>query len=215
MPSWLVRPFAGNRVFTTIQTSALAEEVQFWGDKALHKPAMKRFICTGDLAAYLKPVAEHPTAIEVAELVDAGSAYKSTAHYAGRRHALEKGQVQKFHGRHIRSLGDLDDYFEYQVRLIESVRVHGCLSRRHMSETHRSCVPDFSRTRPPEHDIGCVIGPAGETWMFRTGHHRLHIARALGIEEIPIEVQFVHWEWLTAKFFGFLSRSPDLTPDRR
>lgn len=196
VPNWIARPLIGNRLYMTLPTSSLVHEVQFRGIKSLHKPAMKRFLCSGDLAQYLVPVSDSNAAREISQLIKVDLDYKKTDIYQSVLGVVEKGLEKKFHARHLRTSRDVDEYFEYQVKLIRSIMTHGYVSQKKLTERHREQVPEYSPIRPTEHEIGCAIGPDGETWMFRTGHHRLQIARNLGIERIPVEVHFVHWKWI-------------------
>ena len=196
--NWLARPVVGKRRFMTVPVCSLVDEVQFGSNKDLHRSAMNHFICAGDQDPYIVTVAESSTTAEVAELLDADLEYRSTDSFARRVRAMEQGIAQKFHGRFLESRADVDEYFAYQVRLILSIMNNGLRSQRELSKDMLPLFPEFSPKRPTEHEIGCAIGPGGETWMFRTGHHRLHIAREFGFSNIIVEVHFVHWKWIAS-----------------
>lgn len=186
----------GRHLHMRVPTEAFAAEVCFGSKKHIHKSAMRSFICSGDLYSHLVPIEKYNCAGEINQVIESDFHFRSTEAYAIRLKCLEVGHRQRFHGHEFLTTEDVDCYFNYLCKLIQSMQSHGCLSRRHLSGGHTGNIAEFSENGPKEHDIGCVIGPRGDFWMFRTGHHRLHIARKLGISNIPVEVHFVHWRWL-------------------
>lgn len=196
VPIKLARLALGAQRFMKLPTETLVDEICFGSRKRLHETGKRHFVCTGDLRPYLVPVADNASGTEVRQILEADFDYRSTDKYRQRVRRLESGRPQKVHRRVIDNRKDIDDYFEYRCELIRSMQSFGCLSRHDLTNGHAASVPEFSLTKRFEHDIGCVIGPAGEIWMHWTGHHRLQIARALGIREIPAEIHFVHWHWL-------------------
>ncbi len=195
VPSSIARAALGNHRLMRLPTEALVDELSF-GFKHLHKSGTRNFVCAGDAESYLVPVAQKVADGEARQLLAADLEFRSTKAYAHRIRMVENGDVQLFHRRNMRSRDDVDAYFNYMCELIRSMKQHGCVSRYDTSRDVSSAVPEFSPDKGQEFDIGIAIGPAGQTWMFWTGHHRLQIARMLGIEEIPVEVHLVHWQWL-------------------
>lgn len=195
-PICIARLLLGANRYAIMPTFGLVDEILFAGKKKLHKSAMKHFIYSGDLTAYLRPVANCATGAEITQLLEADLNFRNTEAYKVRVSWFEQSIEQKLHARCLQSRNDIDEYFEYQVSLIRSIDKHGYHSQHDLARRQNALVPEFSSKRPREHEIGCAIGPNGEVWMFRTGHHRLQIARALGVEQIPVEVHFIHWKWL-------------------
>lgn len=64
----------------------------------------------------------------------------------------------------------------------------------------QNCVPSASELRKRsgrlDDDIGVAIGPCGELLHFRKGHHRIILAKQLGVEKISVKVHVVHARWL-------------------
>ena len=56
---------------------------------------------------------------------------------------------------------------------------------------------DFSRQFGRlDGDIGVAIAASGQLLHFRNGHHRIMIAKQLGIQKVHVSVEVVHADWL-------------------
>ena len=193
-----MRHLLGDDRYFLFPTQNLAFELIFHGKEnlRLHRSSKRNFIVTGDLSSHVIPFAAHQTAQEVGQVMAAGLDYRATEIYADMVESAEHGTLKGWLGRPRRTTAAVDAYFDYIVCLIHSIERYGVLSRRHLGDEHRRMLPDYAIKRNREFDIGCTVGPNGEVWMFRSGHHRLAVAFGLGIPEVPVEVHAVHWQWI-------------------
>ena len=81
-------------------------------------------------------------------------------------------------------LSGLEDSFEFYLNLIEKMRQEGYIKK------------DYLNDGKKDSDIGVAIGRLGELIHFRKGHHRLAIAKQIGLERVAIAVQLVHPDWI-------------------
>ena len=195
-PKWITWPITGRGLVGTIAPSGLNDELALGGRPELFSAAKNNFLVDGDLGPYIAPVDAHPIARRVLELHEASWQYRETEVYRRFIDLAETGRLWPFKGRSRRSRADVDDYFEYVVRLARSIERHGYVATRGgTGETSRRInAKEFAISRPS--DIGCCIGATGELLFFRTGHHRLAICRALGVSSSTIVVHMVHRSWL-------------------
>ena len=93
--------------------------------------------------------------------------------------------LKGFNGVRMRSYSDVLRTFEYYHNLLMRIKSQG----------YRQSVPPKERYD----QVGIIIGKTGEYFHFRTGHHRLSIAKILEIPKIPIWVHGVHEDWLQSQ----------------
>lgn len=73
----------------------------------------------------------------------------------------------------------LNLYKDRCLSLYESIRLRGYRSE-----------PPFGIVGS-DFQIGVAIGENGQVYHFRTGHHRLAVAKLLGIESVPVSIQLI------------------------
>jgi hypothetical protein len=95
--------------------------------------------------------------------------------------------------------------FQQLDRLADSMRENGYITQRkqdggpvvsaeeHVGDTVSSFVP-IDNVPPEFHEVTVNIGRDGEI-LFEEGRHRFAVARALGIDSIPVRVFVRHVEW--------------------
>ncbi len=196
LPNWLASRAIAHSRLLHISTERITSEVEFGDMKHLRNAAVRHFIYSGDLSEYLVPIAETSTAREIAQIFDVGFDFRATESYASYLHNIESGGRSGLPDRPMSKRRDVDEYFEYLVRLIRSIATHGCVRHRDQALSDVSLVSQNLQRLPHQQEIGCAVGPSGEIWLFNTGHHRLHIASQLGIPQIHATLYFVHWQWI-------------------
>lgn len=82
----------------------------------------------------------------------------------------------KFNGRVLSSVGDVDDYFRNYADLAQSIKRDGFCSQ------HENLTGV----------IGVALGRDGEFIHFRRGHHRIALARELGVARIKVRILSIH-----------------------
>jgi hypothetical protein len=181
-PKWITWPITGRGLAGTTAPSGLNDELALGGRPELFSAAKNNFLVEGDLRPYIAPFDAHPIARRVMELHEASWRYRETEIYRRFADLAEAGRLWPFKGRPRRSRADVDHYFEYVVRLARSIERHGYVASNRRSD-----------------DIGCCIGATGELLFFRTGHHRLAICRALGVDRVATVVHMVNRTWLARR----------------
>ena len=116
------------------------------------------------------------------ELIVAGQDYQQTASYRDASNRLRMSGPHMHNGRYVQRPSDIDDYFETYLRIAAGLKTGGFQKER------------ADAARDPY--VGAAIGPLGEVFHFRKGHHRFALARELGITSIPVKVHAVSTTWL-------------------
>lgn len=196
-PNWLVRPFVGTAVLGIASPLELDGELGFRAQPDLFRSSRRNFLVDGDIAAHLVPVDAHPIARRIAELHAASWQYRETESYRDFVRLAESGQLWPFKGCPRRTRADVDAYFDYVVRLARSIERHGYVSglTGRPAGARRGRAGAFAPGPRPD-DIGCGLDPDGGLFFFNSGHHRLAICRALGIDSAAIMVHLIHRTWL-------------------
>ena len=132
---------------------------------------------------------------EMLDLVAARNEYRDSAAFRQLVARTEKGVATRRNGFPLRSLGDVEAYFERYLRLIGRIETQGYRPRRAVASS------DIDRTRRArmeriETEVGVAIAPNGEMLRFVGGRHRTAIAVALDCREIPVLVRLVHVDWV-------------------
>ena len=113
---------------------------------------------------------------EMRELIE-NPDYKNTYSYQLNIEEWLNGIPPKDHnGRYFNSIAAINRTYEYYLSLIASMSKNGYIKSRE--------------------NIGVAIAPTGELYHFRTGHHRLAIAKLLKLDEVTIKIYLVHLLWL-------------------
>ena len=156
----------------------------------------------GDWSKWLKPIETTLVDREVREVLACGLAYRAAPCY--------KRFFREFEAKRptVRNMIALDTperveaYFTDLVRLIESIRARGVTRRppRRLNQA-AALLPALSAARPlatelTESEIGIAVGPAGELFRLGPGHHRMSIARQIGLRRVPAELRLFHVRWV-------------------
>lgn len=111
------------------------------------------------------------------EVVQRGGDFRDSAAYAELVAAAE-ARVPKRHRVLLHTRENIDAYCRSRIALIRDLARHGYRTRAEREGVGR--------------EIGVAIGRNGELLHARDGRHRAGAARALGLDEIVVEIRFVH-----------------------
>lgn len=94
---------------------------------------------------------------------------------------------------------DLDERIEQLDELYDRLHKGSYRTQRELQDedllSDRTCE-EIPAGHPPEvHEIGVAITRNGEFAWFYGGNHRLHLAKLLGLENIPVRVVVRHSDW--------------------
>jgi hypothetical protein len=124
------------------------------------------------------------------ELFVEGTPYTETAQYAQMLDRLARGERPK----HFTSVAEVDSYFHRLNEAYASIAAHGYRSQAELG------------TGTEDDEIRVYVDRNGELHkQWGSGHHRLAIARLLGIENVPVCIGGVHRQWVErchARFGG-------------
>jgi len=96
--------------------------------------------------------------------------------------------LKNFLGIQIKNVAQLDENFWYYLHLLEDIEANGYDAAR-------------PSPRPGGDDhIGVALNRDKSLFHFRTGHHRLSIAKLLGLAKIPVTIQVLHLDWVGVEF---------------
>jgi hypothetical protein len=160
----------------------------------------RHFLDKGDWTDIVAPVGDTVEHRETTELVEYGERYKRMPSFRRMvRRARRKKPVRRY-GGWLDTEEKIHAYFRYFLDLIESINEHGLQER---SSLKRMRVPVGADVRGAhalhQRNIGVAIAADGRLLRFLGGRHRLAIAQALGLAAIPVEIRFVHAEWLAGE----------------
>lgn len=129
-----------------------------------------------------------------------GTPYRDTKVYRSMLEKLARGRLQPVNGVPLDTREKIDRYCEYVQWLIDSVRENGLRSRR---EADRLFEPSFDGVRSTgketvEKEIQIAVDERGDLLRLNTGRHRLAVAHALGLPEVPAKIHLVHVGWILA-----------------
>jgi hypothetical protein len=162
----------------------IKKECRVGSDWLQQKPFFDYFVIGGDWDRDYSWVAEDRNYIEMGELLACRENFRSSDAYSRCVAELLEGHPQKGKdGTPFESVGEIDEAFRHYLALITSMETRGYL-------------PTLDTTKAEgERHIGVAIARDGELFHFRTGHHRLAIARQLGLSSALVQVHCVHSEW--------------------
>jgi hypothetical protein len=151
------------------------------------------FIGAGDWSPILLPFARHQVSREAEELAAADLRFRDTPVYARYRRRAEAGKPMVRNRLVLDTPAAVDVYFEGFVALFESIREHG-LRRRAEFAGRRGWRAGRRRwlAELGEQDIGVALAAQGRLVKLPGGQHRFAIARALGLEAVPVQVRMLH-----------------------
>lgn len=128
---------------------------------------------------------EHPIYWGLRDRFENGTSWRDTAYFRWCRLRL-RGRGEAFGCTTEEQL--LEDRCAYVDRLHDEIETNGY-------QTQEEADLTFSRRRHQDStEISANVGRNGELLLY-DGHHRLAIAKILGVERIPIELVVRHSEW--------------------
>lgn len=207
---WLPMAFAlrrfGAGLELTVPTAAIEHVLLDGvavGGRRLHTGQW--FIGAGDWTPILWPISRHQVSQEAAELLGQDLCFRDSAVYRHYRLRAEGGRPMVRNRVVLDSVERIDAYFERFVALFRSIRAQGVL--------RRSALPGRARqgggqrswwTERGEQDIGVALDATGRLSKLPGGQHRFAIARALGLDAVPVQVRLLHVGALRGRSAGEL-----------
>lgn len=150
-----------------------------------HLDFFNYFVIDGDWDVDGDSVQSDRNYLEISDLIAFGAKYKQSESFARCLSELSEGKAQKDHSGHpYTSEQSIADTFDYYLALIGDMRVNGYVQRKDL--THSKL----------DTDIGVAVARDGSLLHFRRGHHRLAIAKQIGLTSVAVQVQLVHAEWV-------------------
>ncbi len=164
------------------------------------------------------PVTSRPISVDerykfLAALVD-GRSYQNTELYErfrGGEIVTRVVDTKPFRTRiTIQTEDDFENYYLSCALLIESIRKYGVLDLR--SDEPNEAIHALRNTHRDGKvsAIGVAIDGVGNLFHRRKGHHRLAVAKLLGVDRIPVTV-----EYMSGTYFRAFSSKTDLLTERR
>lgn len=130
----------------------------------------------------------------VLDYLGEGRPYQSTSQYAEMCDLVTRGQTGAWQARGCRTLGDVDAYFIAMRRTFEAIRDKGYRSQIELESDQ------------PHDEIKVFVDRLGEIHKQQgAGHHRLAMAKIIGVPSLPVLIVGVHWQFAAdchARFGG-------------
>ena len=156
----------------------------------------------------LSRLADHPTFGFVDETVREKRPYKETTLYAGLLTGLRMTRQHSVNGNKRWSLieteADFVRYYEHCLALAESIRDNGLFAI-----SSKEAAP-FAERHGEDGEIRVGIDADGKFLHCRYGRHRLAIASVIGIEYVPVAIDFLSAQHL----LNFIERWEIVVPGR-
>lgn len=122
---------------------------------------------------------------EICELFYFKEDYEHSPSYSRYLIDLNEGKSIKDHkGKRIESIEAVDEMYRYYLNLIELMKFG-----------YREKIDDDNVFD----EIGVAISSKSEFFHFRTGHHRLSIAKMLQLDRVKVSVHIVHSNWVLSQ----------------
>jgi hypothetical protein len=154
------------------------------GDPMQEKIFFEKFVVDGEWDLNYGNFNNERNYREMSDLVTFGHKVAESPSYEEYRRDLRNGIFLKDHnGIRMYSLDQVDEYFKYYHNLIRTMSRDGYVPKRNFPETKIDT------------DIGVAISRSGELFHFKTGHHRLAIAKLLNLDSVNVKVHLVHDLW--------------------
>lgn len=156
----------------------------------------------GDWSKWLKPLEATLVDREVREVLASEPDYRAAPCY---KRFFQEFEAKRPTVRNMIALDTperVDAYFADLVSLIASIREKGVIRRPpRRLEQAEALLPALSAARPlavelTESEIGIAVGAAGELFRLGPGHHRMSIARQIGLRRVPAELRLFHVRWV-------------------
>jgi hypothetical protein len=158
------------------------------------------FIDAQDWSDVVTPVSRLAEHRETLQLVKFGSRYPEMPEFQKLLRRAKEGRPAPRYGSRLDSEEKIHAYFRYFLRLIDSIRESGFHAQQAMPWARLpSGFGVRGRHALHQRDIGAAIDANGRLLRFLGGRHRTAIAQALAIPAVPVEIRFVHADWLAAE----------------
>ncbi|HWT31817.1 MAG TPA: hypothetical protein VN240_12435, partial [Propylenella sp.] len=157
----------------------------------------RRFVDDGDWTNVITGVADTAEHRETLELVAYGRRYPRSRTFRRMVLRARKKKPIRRYGIRLDTEDKIHAYFRYFLALIDSVRQHGLQDSGALEDLNVP-IGVGVRGRHVRHNrnIGVAIAADGRLLRFLGGRHRTAIAQALKLPAVPVEIRFVHAEWL-------------------
>ncbi len=181
------RGFLGNSTSLVVNPTMITRQIkkteEVNNDILQPRPFFEYFIVGGDWDVDFDYFHNDRNFKEMLELHRFREEYKETYSYRVNVEEYLTGIPQKDHrGVPFESISAIDACYEYYLSLIESMEMRGYMP--------------FRDPGKEDVDIGLAITSEGGLFHFRTGHHRLAIAKILKLPIVKATVHLVHSAWV-------------------
>lgn len=139
-----------------------------------------RFVVGGDWDRTVRPFEPRDSVLQLL----AGVAPEQTTEYQRIARWITAGDLRWTRG--CRTLEELDRYFDELVTCLESIRSRGYRTQQQLGNDGGD-------------EIRVCIDRDGQLSVFGGGTHRLTVALALGLPEVPVTLKRVHATWVAAQ----------------
>ena len=139
------------------------------------------FVWNGDWDVEAESIDDDPRFIDMSELAS-NESYQKTRAYTRMVIAAREGRPEWRQRVVLRSVREIEEYFESKVRLLASLRSAGYKSQAELGRRGD--------------EIGIAVGRNGELLKYFQGHHRLALSKVIGLDSVTVTVQMVHTMWV-------------------
>lgn len=139
------------------------------------------FVWNGDWDVEAEWIDDDQRFTDMSELASNG-VYRTTPAYTRMVIAATEGRPEWRQKVLLRSVREIDEYFESKVRLLASLRSAGYQSQAQLARRGD--------------EIGIAVGRNGELLKYFHGHHRLALSKEIGLDSVTVTVQMVHHMWI-------------------
>jgi hypothetical protein len=187
--SWMRRDqFALSPLENHLVREAAGMDCSIWISPQLLHDSVRQItpanvVTFAELAQLVRPVSGEPTIKFIDEIVRQRRPYKDTTLFR----EIESGKSRRKHvGNETVTLttANFREYYEKCLRHVEFVASHG------LRPWEKSTALSY------DGDIAALLSAHGELMFLRRGTHRLGIARALGLQRIPVQIFMVTGRYL-------------------
>jgi hypothetical protein len=154
----------------------------------------KSFITFREPERRVAQFCEHPTFVFIKEIIGEQRAYTDTTLYArmmaGRRIVRQFSVDGRKRWTRVTTEADFVRYYNRYVALAEDIRQRGLLT------INSEGAAPLNQRYGQDHEIRVGIDANGNFLHCRYGRHRLSIAKVLGVERVPVVVDFISGYYL-------------------
>jgi hypothetical protein len=140
------------------------------------------FVVNGDWDLDSNVLNQHPTDIEMEDLIHSGYEYEKSNTHRELIERLENEDPKQHRGGFIDSRRKIDEYCNRYLSIYMDMLENGYVRERLSGEM--------------DAEIGVAVGRDGRILHFRKGHHRLALAKLAALPSVVVSVRFVHPLWL-------------------